>query len=279
MIFDQGVIMRSFVAGVLLASLSSVAMASASSSASISNLSFTLQDFNLDDGILPTFSVQAGASYVSGSAYSPSDSLSFSRSINGGVVTSYSTTQDTLDGLSAVTVLLNGSTTKLSGFANGASGSYNANASGVGGFSGGTVVLSAGSVLTIKGTISAVASVGGIDPACYYYCGNAASSSASVSLGYSYYEDGAYTSSNTSASVGAQAYDYYWYGTGSTQTDTKSFTLRFFNPTSQTQYASLSLSSNVSGNSVSAVPEAESTALALAGLGVVGLLARRRRRA
>jgi MYXO-CTERM domain-containing protein len=272
--------MRSFVAGIVLASLSSVAMASASSSASISNLSFALQDFNLDDGVLPSFSLQAGASYLSGNASSPSDSLSFSRSINGGVVTSYSTTQDTLDGLSAVTVLLNSSTTKLSGFANGASGSYNASASGVGGFSGGTVVLSAGSVLTIKGTISAVASIGGSDQNCYYYyCGDSASSSASVSLSYGYYEDGAYTSSNSSASANAQVYDYYWSGTGSSATETKSFTLRFFNPTSQTQYASLSLSSNISGNSVTAVPEAESTALALAGLGVVGLLARRRRRA
>ncbi len=61
--------------------------------------------------------------------------------------------------------------------------------------------------------------------------------------------------------------------------DSKSFTLYFFNPTASTQTGTLYLSTNINGYATTPVPEAETTALALAGLGVVGLLARRRRQA
>lgn len=270
--------MRNFYVSVLLLTLSAAASATASSSASISNINFSIQDLNFSDGISPWYSLSPRATNIYGSASSPSDSLSFSRNINPGAIGSFSTVQQTLDGASQVAIYLAGAATTISGSTNVRSGSYSAALSGSGGSAGGQIALSANSLLTITGSISATAAssyTGCFNS--YYYCGNSASASAGVALSYGYYVGTSYFSANSSDSVSAYVSNGYWNQSPRSSSDSHNFTLFFLNTSNTTQYANLALSSRISGGITSAIPEASTYAMALAGLGVVGALARRRR--
>lgn len=250
----------------------------ATSTASISNIRFSIQDLNLMDGISPWYSLSPRSTSISANASSPSDSLWFTRNINPGVVGSLNTIQQTLDGVSQVGINLTGAATTLTGSTTLRTGSYSASMSGSGGSAGGQIALSANSILTITGTISASATAS--NTGCfnyYYYCGNSASARANVSLSYGYYVGTSYITGSSQDSVYAYVSNYYWNQSPRSTSDTHNFTLFFVNMSNATQYANLSLSSSISGGVTSAVPEADAYAMGLAGFAVAGLLARRRR--
>jgi hypothetical protein len=150
----------------------------------------------------------------------------------------------------------------------------------------------------------------------YYYSGCGASESASASatmnLSYSYSSGNGSVSVNQSDSLSVSAiargaydvyYDYYYsyyYGyptvthydkVEESKSDSRSFTAVFMNTSNLVQTASLQFSTNVSGNATTAaptmsalhmstpVPEADTSLLALSGLGLLLATARRRRAA
>jgi MYXO-CTERM domain-containing protein len=177
--------------------------------------------------------------------------------------------------------------------------------------------LSANTVLLITADVSLTASASNPIGCSYYYCNvtESASSFASLTLAYSYNASGLSTSYSGTDSLSLQAsargaytesyYDYShynpytgWYDYVTTVhpkvEEDKSLNDQlsqvFTNASKSTQWASVGLSVGASGqansplaptisiNTPTMVPEPESYAMGLAGLGVAGLLLRRRRR-
>ena len=253
----------SVAAACVLAISSTSALASAQSSVVLSGVSFTLIDLNPLDGISPSFSFlsSAGNTLLSVTATETglgTDSASRDR------VGTFSFSRDLLTDLvnASATGSIQGYNMSVTGSASTAGTSYNASA-----FTGSTsalnISLSANSLLLIQADASLLAS------STY---GDSASAAATLKLSYSYGSGASAVSvqdaKSKSLNIGAQ---------GGNQSAHDILSTAFLNTSGQTQKGVFSLSASVAGQAVTQVPEPETYALAIAGLGVAGLLARRRR--
>lgn len=287
--------------------------AASSASATVGGLSFQVIDLNPFDGVDAAFSFVASASgstslQVSANDNGETDSASKSRS-----QAFYTKTLNTEDLTNAsATASVSQYAVSASGSATGPSTSFNGQAQTSGNYyygSNGILSLSANSLLIVTAEASVNAKATNAYSGCYY-CGSNdwAGASATFGLSYNYSSGPVYTSYNfnDSVSTGAQAYSGYynyvynpstgWYdyvyvnGSDADNSATRKFTAVFTNSSAATQFASLSMSASVYGYGSSpfpqlvsvpaaAVPEADAVAMALAGLGVAGLMYRRRRTA
>lgn len=281
---------------VALAVMAPLGHASSQAAASLSNFRFQLEDRDDFDGVAASYGRLSNAS-------SGSTSLSAMAADEGGDATSTKN-----KGQAFFQYSLNGSsdhaqaggtignlTASANGSADGGNANFNAFAMTGAGGAGvlGNVMLSAHSKLTITASASVLTSA--TDPG-----GSGADwSKALASLGLTYaYGSVSYSfvdSLNASVSAGGY-YDYVlnpatgrmgmsWVS-GTSRSDNRNRDLQvvFENTSSQTQYATLTLLTQVSGVGAAAIvtpaiPEPASAWIALAGVGALGGVARRRRSA
>ncbi|HET8694486.1 MAG TPA: PEP-CTERM sorting domain-containing protein [Aquabacterium sp.] len=309
--------MRKFGLALLCASFGMLgaAHAASSASASVGNLTFQLIDLNPLDGVDASYSFAgtgagSGTTTLQVSASDNGESDSASKTRNQLFYTGTLSASDFEHAGATSSVSLGG--VSANGFANGPATSFSAQGSTQSPYyytSGGTLSLSANSVLIITADASTSAKAYTNDSACYWCSSDYANASASFSLSYNYSDGKTYTNYSFNDAVNSNAYatpghnDWvYDYSTGQWNTvyvpgqnpdasDARTFRAVFTNSTSQTQYASLSMSATVNGYgsvafpapttgaAIAAVPEADSLSMALAGLGVAGFVVRRRRQA
>lgn len=287
--------------------------AASSASATVGGLTFQVIDLNPFDGVDAAFSFVAtstGSTTLQVSANDNGESDSASKSRAQAFYTKTLSTEDLTN--ASATAAVSQYAVSASGSATGASTSFNAQAGTSSGYyygSSGILSLTANSLLIVSAEASVSAKATQADCG-YYYCGSSdwANSSATFSLNYSYYSgpvSNSYSftdSVSTSASAYSGYYNYVynpetgWYdyvyvnGSDADNSVTRTFTAVFANSSATTQFAGLSMSANVAGYGSSAfpqvmsapaaaVPEADAVAMALAGLGVAGLMYRRRRAA
>lgn len=282
--------LRSIALAAIVVSAAAPAFATTSATASLTGLSFQLIDLNPMDGIASSITFASGSgmgNYVYSAAsandyISGADNQSGSRSSNNvGVDRSITNTTDYSAATSTVTASGGKPTSLVStGFATAPAGagdaSYNANAASPQnawwGYS--SFTLSGNTMLIVSGTstVTASNSVG-------YTATGSESSSASTSAQLS--GVGAAGSGNQSSSFSASASAPWWTGPY-TETSTSSFSLIFGNTTGGNITGTMALATSVNGSansSVAVVPEPETYAMMLAGLGAIGFMARRRRAA
>lgn len=295
----------------LLCALASSSMAASDAAASLSNLKFQLIDLNPLDGIAPTVTYNGGKTSLSLSINDATtgDADSASRTRNGyqAFERVYNVSLDNVEGFASI----DNQTLAVYGAAHGPSTSYNALASTFAQ----QLTLSAQSMLVITAEASVTARA--VNPqACpgsyYYYYGCSASETASASAGmtlnYSYYANNSSVSVSFNDSLNTSAtgrgeytgysYSYYYpyygyvYQTYPKLEETKSsermLTAVFMNTSTTDQSAYFALSTSVNGQGSSSlpmslttltpVPEADTVALAIAGLGGLLSLTRLRRR-
>lgn len=274
-----------WVLAVAALTVSQAATAASSASASVTNLRFSLTDLNLTDGVLPSFSIVSGSSSVASSAASPELGEQASKAAPLSAFKPINTSASTDTSSAAAAVTAQGFA--VSGAANGVQTNFSASANATSAHNSSMLRLSANSILRVSGTISAAASVSNGLPNGYYYNGDNASAHASVSLSYHYSANGATNSGSSSSTASAQVSPYYYYYNynyngepiSQAMSDSKAFDLFFVNTSSVDQFASFYVNGSVSGYGNSApIPEADTYALALAGMGVVGMLYARRRK-
>jgi len=257
---------------------SSSAMAGSTSTAKISNLTFTLYDLDPTDGITPSFEFLSGTDARGTTATSASvtdsllgengtDSLSRSKSFI------QQSSDLLLDNVAAVSFVEQYSVT-AHGQAAGPSTSYSSGATATAGSSNyygnsgaGGIQLSPNSLLIIKGEGSVSASVNGSTPcgSYYYYCYNSDSSSASITMSLSFSGtdgvntgNGSFSSQLTANANYSTTYQYNpvtgygEYVSNPVSQDKFDFlSVAFTNNTDASQLAYLSLQANVSGNGYS----------------------------
>lgn len=285
--------------------------AASSASASVGGLTFQVIDLNPFDGVDAAFSFVAtavGSTNLQVSATDNGESDSASKSRSQAFYTKTLSTEDLANATATASVAQYA--VSATGSATGINTSFNAQAGTSSGYyygSSGILSLSANSLLIVSAEASVSAKATHADCG-YYYCGSNdwANSSASFSLNYSYASGPINTSYNfndsvsTSASAYAGYYNYVynpetgWYdsvyvnGSDADNSVNRTFTAVFTNSSATTQFAGLSMSANVYGYGSSAfpqllsaptaaVPEASAITMALAGLGMGGLIYRRRR--
>jgi hypothetical protein len=282
--------MRSSLRAVALAALSctvaSAAWANAQSTASISNLTFTLYDLNPSDDIAPSFNFVVGAGQYGSTSTSASVTDNFARESGAESLTraqpflAHTSGVALSTGQAYATVL----PYEVSAFgqAGGSAASYSASAGSNTGSNQNTYIagieLSANTLLVIhadaavSGTVSASAC--NTSSYYYYYCNASDSSSASVSMNLSFSNTGASSSGNGSFSGGLAGsasnyastnYTYnpltgtYMYVTTPATTSfdkTDSVSLVFANNTGLIQHGLFSMSASVQGQSNSGTADA-----------------------
>lgn len=254
-----------------LAFSSTSALAAAQSSVILSNVSFTLIDLNPLDGIAPSFSFLSSAGNTLLNVSATEDGLGTDSSSRQRVGT-FSFSRDFLTDLVAASAAggINGYNLSVSGAATAAGTSYSANAAtGAGATLPATslplnISLSANSLLLVQADASLFAST---------TYGDSASAQANLSLSYSYGSGASAVSVQDNKSLSLQ----FSGANAGTESLHDFLSSVFLNTSGQTQKASFGLSASVAGQAVTPVPEPETYALVLAGVGVAGLLARRRR--
>lgn len=284
--------------------------AASSASATVGGLTFQVIDLNPFDGVDAAFSFVAsstGATTLQVSAADNGDSDSSNKSRSQGFYTKTLSTEDLTNATATAAVVPY--EVSASGSATGYNTSFNAQASTSAGSyygSNGILSLSANSLLIVSAEATLNAKAANADSGCYYCASDWSSASASFSLNYSYYSgpvNNSYSftdsvSTNAAAYPGHYTHVYNpetgWYdsvyvnGSDADNSVNRTFTAVFTNSSATTQFAGLSMSANVYGYGSSAfpqllsaptaaVPEASAMTMALAGLGMAGLIYRRRR--
>lgn len=302
----------------VLAAAPFAAQAGSYASASAGQLSFQLIDLDASDSILPSYTLNLGASMGAGSnpgaattasVFASDGSLGWSDSASKTRNTLfYPLSLDAAAGQATAHAEVTPTTVSANGSAAGQGTSFNASA----GTNAGqnyyynniyAIDLSPRSVLLVTARLDASAWAGNAQctPGSYYgygmNCGNESSSaSASMNLSYSYVASGvnaSYTFSD-SVSAGAAAASSYGYGydpkTGiygyfsypaidQSKSSGKWLTAVFTNSTDLVQRATLGLSASVQGSATTAIPIPEASTTAMFALGLLGLVGVARRRA
>lgn len=307
---------RSVALACALAAATLPTFAASSASASISNIQFQVIDLTPTDASVSGFSLTSlpgtMSFNLSDNSQSASESYNYSRN---GLGTYTKTASGDLDTVSA-SVHAGLNSLSVQGQAGGPGTSYSASVSSNGSsyYYNGSIKLSAQSVLII--TADALVKASATNPsACsstYYYCSNTetASSSTWMNLSYSLPTPAGSVSgsSNNNLNINAnargeysyqtyQGYDYSkpdWYNhpiystivvpaAEQTLSDSRQFYAVFANTSNSEQTAYFNIGAQISGRATTAlpinlspVPEPGTWALALAGLGLMGALARRR---
>ena len=297
----------------VLCALSAPAMASSQASASITNLRFELIDLNPYDSFSAYVNYGGGNTTLSlvasDGGVGESDSMTRTRSGFQAFSRFYDSDLEHVSARASIDL----NSLSASGSAQGAATSYSVTASTYAS----QLVLSPHTMLVVTADAAASASALGA-PSCgsgyyWYGCGpsETASANASMQLNYAYYTGGTSVSVNQSESISLTAqsrgefhgYDYvydHWNGyyqyqeihspqTEESKSDQRMLTGVFVNMTGSEQSAYLSLGTTVSGSAsvgapmamaaVTAVPEADTTVLALAGMALTAAVVRRRRQA
>lgn len=284
--------------------------AASSASATVGGLTFQVIDLNPFDGVDAAFSFIAsstGSTSLQVSANDNGQSDSSSKSRSQGFYTKTLSTEDLTNATATASVAPY--EVSASGSATGYNTSFNAQASTSAGSyygSNGILSLSANSLLIVSADATLNAKAANGDLGCYYCGSDWSTASATFSLSYSYYSGPVSNSYSFTDSVSTSAsaysgyynyvynpetgsYDYvYVKGSDADNTVTRTFTAVFTNSSATTQFAGLSMAANVYGYGSSAfpqllsaptaaVPEASAMTMALAGLGMAGLIYRRRR--
>lgn len=267
------------------------AQAASTASASITNISFMLIDTNLNDGIdasitfndvynygYGTYVYSASQSYVNTLYETDSDynygtfQNAFLQPNAASAATSYAgadveTTESSIVMSASADVIDADPQAYNYAYANANAQPYWYNNS---------FTLSANTILVVSGTFALAVGVEDIAVQNGYY--DSASASYSISGYLNNNPDGVYQSFSANRSV--YAYNYAYYGYPLQDEASGQFYGTLFNGSGESLEGTFSLSANVNVNdySVTPVPEAGSVALALAGLGVVGVAASRRRK-
>ncbi len=295
----------------LLCTLATSSMAASDAAASLSNLKFQLIDLNPLDGIAPTVTYNGGKTSLSLSIADATtgDADSASRTRNGyqAFARVYDVSLDNVEGFASI----DNQTLAVYGAAHGPSTSYSAQASTFAQ----QLTLSAQSMLiiTAKASVTARAVNPQACPGSYYYyygcsASETASASAGMSLNYNYYANNSSVSVSFNDSLNVSAagrgeytgysYSYYYpyYGYVYQQypkleeikSSERLLTAVFMNTSTTDQSAYFALSTSINGQGTSSlpmslttltpVPEADTAALAIVGLGGLFSLTRMRRR-
>jgi len=291
------------------------AHSAAESSASIKGLTFTLLDLDLTDGVAPSFSFVNGANTSGFSFYANSQEGSDqAQSTRNGFLTQNRTLTSEAGLPVGYEIVLSSSGLETYGFAAGPSTNYAVNTNaGNGYYFSGNLALSANSLLLVRANADVYASATNpVTTPCYGYCPatESAFASASMSLSYNYVVGNSNFSGSSQNNLSVSAYaqgpvttyewdyvydPYYgWYEYVTREINTPSYeqTLRnsqafsasFTNQSATTQFATFQLTTSISGSTntpfatspVTPVPEPSTYALLIAGMAVVGGVARRR---
>lgn len=315
MTFVKRIALSSAIASVL-AVAPFAAQAGSYASASAGQLSFQLIDLDASDSILPSYTLNLGASQGAGSnpgaattasVYASDGSLGWSDSASKTRNTLfYPLSLDAAAGQAAAHAEVTPTTVSANGSAAGQGTSFNASA----GTNAGqnyyynniyAIDLSPRSVLLVTARLDASAWAGNAQctPSSYYgmNCGTESSSAgASMSLSYSYVASGVNASYTFSDSVSANAvaasnygygydprtglYGYFSYpAIDQSKSSGKWLTAVFTNSTDLVQRATLGLSASVQGSATTAIPIPEASTTAMFALGLLGLVGVARRRA
>ncbi|UCV21921.1 PEP-CTERM sorting domain-containing protein [Ferribacterium limneticum] len=273
--------------GAIAIGFATPAMAAVSASATISDFTITLYDLNPLDGIVPTIT------WANVSGIDPNMATYTNANVSGQYGTSYtnnympvgevnSSMASIFNAAASATITTNslsasGSATATSAGGNGKS--FTASAQNYNG--GGSFQLSANTAVVFQANASTQASsTVGYDSS----TGNGESASANAVMtvnGVGASGNGSQNSYDTTSSfVG----NYYWWYPNSPSTQSTSVTLAgaFVNMSAGLLTGTIQLGANASGSTnvvasaIAAVPEPESYAMFLAGLGLIGAMARRR---
>jgi hypothetical protein len=275
-------------AGVIAAAFATPALAAVSASATISDFTITLYDLNPLDGIVPTISWSSVsgvdpnmATYTSANVSGPyggSSTFNYTPigALNSSTAAIYNATATA--NITASSVSASGSATATS--SSWQSKSFSANAQNYY-YYGSNFILSANTAVVFQANAStqATATVG------YDYAtgqGETASANAFMTVSGTGASGNGNQSSTDNLSSSAGGY-YWWYPTPPlTQSNSAVLAGAFVNTSAGKLTGSFQLGANVNGNTsvvaaaVAAVPEPESYAMFLAGLGLIGAMARRR---
>lgn len=292
------------------------AFAASSASASISNIQFQVIDLTPTDASVSGFSVAdlTGALAYNLSDYSQASNESYGFSRKG--LGTFAKTASGDIGTASATVSAGTNSLSVEGAAGGPATSYSASINGNSYYYGGSIKLSAQSVLiiTADAVLKAAATNPVACTSTYGYCSSSeyATAAAWMNLSYNQWTPAGSISStsNNNLNLNAQArgeysyqtftYDYSkydWYNypivssivvpaSEQTLSDSRQFYAVFTNTSDVEQTASFSIGVQINGGASTAplalpgipspVPEPTSLALALAGLGLIGRVARRR---
>lgn len=276
--------------------MTGAAHAATTASASLTNLSITLIDTDLSDGIeasitfndpyghgYGTYVASSASVYVNGLSESDSDydygtfQNTFLSSNSASAAVTHASSQVATTESSVVmsaSADLVGDNLSVYGYEY---ASANSSAYPFVYWYGGTFTLSANTLLVVRGNYSLAVNVDGVVDAPTSYYDQA---SASFSFSGSLSETNA-TSQSFTASRSLNASNYTGYGWPASDSASGTLYGALYNGSATSLNGNLYMSASVSAydHSVTPVPEAQTTALALGGLGVFGLLAARRRKA
>jgi len=277
--------------GAIAVAFATPAMAAVSASATISDFTITLYDLNPLDGILPTItwsSVSVDPNMATHTIASVNGPYGASNTYNytpiGVLNTSTAATSN-----ATATATINGNSMSASGSAtattimpNWQGQSFNSTAQN-NDYYGGNFILSANTAVVFKANVTTQANATvGYDS----LSGQNESASANVSMTVSGKgASGNGSQSSTDSLASSAGGNYWWYPAPQlTQSNSAIMAGSFVNTSAGNLTGAFLLSANVTGNtnvvasavSVTAVPEPETYAMFLAGLGLIGAVARRR---
>ncbi|MBS1143272.1 MAG: hypothetical protein H6R14_678 [Proteobacteria bacterium] len=274
-------------AGVMAAAFATPALAAVSASATVSDFSITLYDLNPLDGIMPTItwsSISADPNMATNTSASVSGPYSASNTYNYTPIGVLNTSTATISDATA-TATINGNMLSASGSATATSASWQNRSFSAGARHGDYVsnfILSANTAAIFTANVTTLASVTvGYDP----LSGQSEAASANITMSVSGNGASGNGSQNSSDSLSASAGGWWWYPTlPLTQSNSAILAGSFVNTSAGDLSGAFQLGATVNGYtnvvasavSVTAVPEPESYAMFLAGLGLIGAVARRR---